>query len=103
MDPERLKQLVRSDPSFRDAVLSDSRVFAKTADDDEELLRVSPALYFQVLLRRAQKDLGQVSHTLERSGSETVVVFDTDNVSEFLAKPTVTDYMAAMLASFTSR
>ena len=101
LDPERLKQLVRSDPSFRDAVLSDGRVFAKTAAADEELLRVSPALYFQVLLRRAQKDLGQASHTLERSGGETVVVFDTDNVSEFLAKPTVTDYMAAMLASFT--
>ena len=101
LDPERLKQLVRGDPSFRDAVLADGRVFEKAAAADEELLRISPMLYFQVLLRRAQKDLGEVSHTLERSGSETVVVFDTDDVGGFLAKPTVTDYLAAMLASFT--
>ena len=101
LDPERLKQLVRSDPSFRDAVLADGRVFAKAAAADEALLRISPPLYFQVLLRRAQKDLGEVSHTLERSGADTVVVFDTDDVSGFLAKPTVTDYLAAMLASFT--
>ncbi len=101
LDPEHLKQLVRSDPSFRDAVLADGRVFSKAADSDEELLRISPVLYFGVLLRRAQKDLGQVSHTLERSGADTVVVFDTDDVSGFLGKPTVTDYLAAMLASFT--
>ena len=101
LSPEGLRQLVRSDPSFRDAVLSDGRVFDKAASADEELLRISPTLYFQVLLRRARKDLGQVSHTLERSGSETVVVFDSDDVGSFLGKPTVTDYLAAMLASFT--
>ncbi len=101
LSPEGLRQLVRSDPSFRDAVLSDGRVFDKAASADEELLRISPTLYFQVLLRRARKDLGQVSHTLERSGSETVVVFDSDDVGGFLGKPTVTDYLAAMLASFT--
>ena len=101
LDPELLSQLVRSDPSFRNAVLADDHVFAKATAADEELLRISPVVYFQVLLRRALKDLGRTSHTLERSGGETVVVFDTDNVSDFLSKPSVLDYLAAMLASFT--
>jgi hypothetical protein len=102
MDPERLKELIRDDPSFRNALVGDDRVFDRvTSSEDEELLKVSPALYFDVLLRRALKDLGQESHTLERSGSETVVVFDTNEVTEFLSNGAVIDYLAAMLASFT--
>lgn len=101
LDPDSLERLVRTDPSFRNAVLADGRVFAKAAAADEDLLRISPALYFGVLLRRARQDLAQVSHTLERSGADTVVVFDTDDVAGFLGKPLVTDYLAAMLASFT--
>lgn len=102
MDPERLKQLIRDDPSFRNALIGDDRIFDRvTSSEDEELLTVSPALYFDVLLRRALRDLGQESHTLERSGSETVVVFDTNEVTEFLSNGVVLDYLAAMLASFT--
>lgn len=101
LDPEYLKQLIRDDSSFRNALVGDDRVFARViSSEEEELLRVSPPLYFEVLLRRALKDLGQASHTLERSGSETVVVFDTDEVSEFLSRGAVLHYLASMLASF---
>ena len=102
LDPERLKQLIRDDPSFRNALVGDDRVFDRVVSSEEEdLLRISPVLYFDVLLRRALKDLGQESHTLERSGSETVVVFDTDEVTEFLSNRAVLDYLASMMASFT--
>ena len=102
MDPERLKQLIRDDPSFRNALVGDDRVFDRVVSSEEEdLLRISPARYFDVLLRRALKDLGQESHTLERSGSETVVVFDTDEVTEFLSNGAMLDYLASMMASFT--
>lgn len=102
LNPERLKQLIRDDPSFRNALVGDDRVFDRVVSTEEEdLLRVSPALYFEVLLRRALKDLGQESHTLERSGSDTVMVFDTDEVTEFLSNGAVLDYLASMMASFT--
>ena len=72
---QRLKQIVRDDPSFRNALVRDDKVFNRVvSSDDEELLRISPVLYFEVLLRRALKDLGRESHTLKRSGRETVVV-----------------------------
>ena len=102
LNPERLKQLIRDDPSFRNALVGDDRVFDRVVSTEEEdLLQVSPALYFEVLLRRALKDLGQESHTLERSGSDTVMVFDTDEVTEFLSNGAVLDYLASMMASFT--
>ena len=102
LNPERLKHLIRDDPRFRNALVGDDRVFDRVVStEEEELLRVSPALYFEVLLRRALKDLGQESHTLERFGSETVVVFDTDEVTDFLSNGAVLDYLATMMASFT--
>jgi len=102
MNPERLKELIRNDPSFRNALVGDDRVFKRiVSSEEEDLLRVSPVLYFDVLLRRALKDLGQESHTLERSGSDTVVVFDTDKVTEFLSNNAVLDYLSSMMASFT--
>ena len=62
---------------------------------------MSSSLYFAVLLRRALIDLGQASHTLERSGSETMVSFDTNEVTEFLSNGAVIDYLDAKLSSFT--
>ena len=65
MDPERLKELIRNDPSFRNALVGDDRVFKRiVSSEEEDLLRVSPALYFDVLLRRALKDLGQESQII---------------------------------------
>ena len=101
LNPERLKQIVRDDPSFRNTIVSDDKVFNRVvASHDEELLRISPALYFDVLLRRALKDLGRESHTLERSGRETVVVFDTNEVTDFLSNESVIDYLSNMMTSF---
>ena len=102
LDPARLKQIVREDPSFRNALVRDDKVFNRVvSSDDEELLRISPVLYFEVLLRRALKDLGRESHTLERSGRETVVIFDTNEVTNFLSNDFVIDYLANMMTSFT--
>ena len=102
LDPQRLKQLIRDDSSFRNTLISDNKVFNRVvSSDDEELLRISPVLYFDVLLRRALKDLAQESHTLERSGRETVVVFDTNEVINLLSNDSVIDYLADMMTSFT--
>ena len=99
---ERLQQMVRDDSNFRNALVSDDKVFnSVVSSDDEELLPISPVLYFNVLLRRALKDLGQESHTLERSGREVIVVFDTDEVTDLLSNDCVIEYLADMMTSFT--
>ena len=100
-DPERLMRLVREDEQFRQALVGDDRVFRQVAEDEEILVRISPALYFEVLLRRAAKDLETATHTVERAGSQSIPVFDTDEVVELLSQPGVLLYLSEMLASFT--
>ena len=50
---DHLKRLIREDEAFRRALVGDERVFARVMTDEEIFLRISPALYFEVLLRRA--------------------------------------------------
>lgn len=100
-DPEQLKLLVRDDPDFRKALIGDEKLFRRVMDDPEAIVRISPALYFEILLRQTHKDLGGASHTIERSGRDTVAVFDTQEVVGLLGQPGVLEYLAGALASFT--
>ena len=100
-DPARLVRLVREDEQFRQALVGDDRVFRQVVEDEEILVKISPALYFEVLLRRAAKDMETATHTLERDGSQSIPVFDTDEVVELLSLPGVLLYLSQMLASFT--
>ena len=100
-DKERLKRLVREDERFRESLVGDERVYQKLAGDDEVFVKISPPLYFEVLLRRALNDMRVATHTVERAGRQSIPVFDTPDVVEFLGRPGVVDYLAHMLASFT--
>ena len=100
-DPVRLKRLARQDDEIRKALVSDDAVFEHVMADDEAFVRVTPALYFEVLLRRALGELQAATHTVERSGGQVIPVFDTDEVVKLLEAPRVQEYLAAMLASFT--
>ncbi len=98
---EKLKAAFREDEAFRTALIADDRVFQRVMADDEAFVRISPALYFEVLLRKAHRELEHATYTLERTGSQTVVVFDTPEVLDLLKRPGAIDYLADMLASFT--
>ena len=100
-DPCRLKRAIRQDEELRAAIVGDDRVFRRVVEDEEILIRISPVLYFEVLLRRATKDLAAAAYTVERSGKQRIAVFDADSVTDLLARPAVLDYLAAMMASFT--
>ena len=69
--------------------------------DEEAFVRLSPALYFEVLFRQALKELEKASHTVERAGSQTIAVFDTEQVVSLLSQEPVLYYLADMLSSFT--
>ncbi|MBI2171272.1 MAG: hypothetical protein HYU30_04520 [Chloroflexi bacterium] len=98
---EHLKGLIRSDGAFRKALVGDDRVFQRVMDDEEVFVKISPGLYFEVLLRRALKELDTATHTVERAGRQSIPVFDTREVVDLLSKSEVLLYLAHMLASFT--
>ena len=100
-DKERLKQILRQDEDFRGKYVADDKVFRKLMDDDEILLKISPRLFFEILLRRAATDLEGVGYTFEKSSSMKVPVFDTQEVVELLSQESLLIYLAEMLSSFT--
>ena len=99
-DPDGLKRAIVEDDQLRIAMVSDHSLFEQVMNDDEVFLRVSPTLYFEILLRKAHSELQVATYTMERSGRESIPVFDTDEVLEFMKRPRIIEYLATMLASF---
>ena len=96
-NPARLAALVREDPEFRKAMIGDERVLEGVLNDEEVFLKVSPALYFEVLLRGSLKELETAAYTVERSGRSSIPVFDTSEVTELLMRDGIIEYLAHML------
>jgi hypothetical protein len=101
IDKPKLKQILREDEKFRNTFIDDEKVFRKLMDEEEVFLRISPVLFFEILLRRVARDLKEVGYTIEKTGTTKVPVFDTKNVTEFLSKKYLLEYLADMLSSFT--
>jgi len=100
-DRSRLKQIIRQDRDFRNRYIGDEKVFTRLMDDDELFLKISPTLFFEILLRKAASDLEEVSYTVEKTSTMRIPVFDTKDVVELLTKEPLLGYLADMLASFT--
>ena len=100
-DRSRLKQIIREDRDFRNRYIGDEKVFTRLMDDDELFLKISPTLFFEILLRKAASDLEEVSYTVEKTSTMRILVFDTKDVVELLTKEPLLGYLADMLASFT--
>lgn len=98
---ERLKQLIREDSDFRKALIGDERVFRRVISDEDIFLKISPTLFFEILLRRTLKELEKASHTVEKIAGGQVPVFDTKAVVSLLTREEVLDYLTNMLTSFT--
>ncbi len=100
-DKWRLKQILREDQDFRNSFISDEKIFRRLMDDDQILIKISPALFFEILLRKAAQDLSRVSYTLEKSLTKSIPVFDSGDLVELLARESLLIYLADMLSSFT--
>lgn len=90
-----------TDAHLRASLVDNEAVFARVLHDDEILLKISPPLFFEILLCKARSDLQQISYTLEQAGGLSVPVFDAEEVVEILEDEAVLSYLARMLASFT--
>jgi len=100
-DKDRIKRLLLEDEDFRNAFVEEEAVFRRVASERDVFLRISPSLYFEILLRRVRRDLAGATHTIEREAAHKVAVFDAGQAAELLADESVLRYLADMLASFT--
>lgn len=100
-DKLRLKHILREDEDFRNAFIGNEDVFRRIMDDDEILIKISPRLFFEILLRKTAKDLSRVSYTLEKTFTMSIPVFDTRVLVQLLADERLLVYLADMLSSFT--
>jgi hypothetical protein len=100
-DKLRLTQIIRNDEGFRNSFIEDENVFKRLMEAERTLLKISPTLFFEILLRKAAKDLAKMSYTVERTNSQKLPVFDSKDVVELLTKESLLDYLADMLSSFT--
>jgi len=100
-DKLKLKMIIREDEDFRNRAIADERLFRKVMDDEEIFLKISPTLFFEILLRKAANDLQKASYTLERTNAMKIPVFDARDVVELLNKEALLAYLADMLSSFT--
>ena len=52
IDKPKLKQIVKEDEGFRNTFIDDEKVFRRLVNEKEAFLKISPALFFEVLLRK---------------------------------------------------
>jgi len=101
IDKLKLKEIIGEDERLRSTFIADTKVFGRLTDDDEIFLKISPHLFFEILLRRVINDFKGVSYTLEKTTTMKIPVFDTSEVVELLTKDFLVGYLAHMLSSFT--
>ena len=99
---EGIRQYARDDPALREILMADEKVFDSVRNRTPLNLSISPQLYFEVLLRGAIREMKKTTHTVERSVSQKIPVFDLKETLEFLQKEYVIGYLTHLLSSFVA-
>ena len=100
-DKAQLKLIIQEDEDFRNSFIGDAKVFRRVMGDDEILVKISPSLFFEILLRKAAGDLARVGYTYEKTRTMSIPVFDTEDLVSLLNRESLLIYLADMLSSFT--
>lgn len=100
-DHYRLKEVIQEDEDFRKSYVGSDKVFRRVMAEEEVFLRISPRLFFEILLRKASVDLDRTSFTVEKTRTMKIPIFDTREVVGLLKRESLLRYLADMLASFT--
>jgi len=96
-----IKRIIQEDEDFRKSYISDEKVFRRIMDEEEIFLKISPTLFFEILLRRTSMDLEMAGYTIEKSSTMKIPIFDTKEIVDFLTQEALLLYLADMLSSFT--
>ena len=100
-EKERRIKALRDDEDILEGMLANERLFRRITGEPDSILRVSPFLFFAVLLSRARRDMSAHPYTVEGGQSGHAIVFDGQDVTHILSRPEVRAYLVDMLASFT--
>ena len=96
----RLGDAFREDREIRESMLVSDVLADAVMQAEEPLLRVSPMLFFSMLVARVRRDLTSRGFTIETAGRHAAVVFDAGAALALLSKPHVFDYLVLLLVSF---
>ena len=99
-DIQRMIRVLRDDSEILEGMLSDDRLIRLLTENPNSIIRVSPTLFFTVLLNRVRQDLRHQQFTVETMQRHRAMVFDSSEVCEFIDHSDIRDYLADMLASF---
>lgn len=100
-DKQKLKRYIKEDECFRRGIIGSPRVLERVMQSSEILLKISPRLLFEILLRGTRSELEKRTWVLERIGTQKIPVFGLDKIVALLGEEEILDYLANMLSSFT--
>jgi hypothetical protein len=69
--------------------------------EDCVMARITPYFLFEIMLRKALKELELQSYTIERTARQKIPVFDIKEVITLFSNKAIMGYLAQMLSSFT--
>ncbi|MCX7796614.1 MAG: hypothetical protein N2380_08865 [bacterium] len=92
---------IKDDEEIILGMLEDSRLFSRIMNDEEIMLKISPKLFFTVLMIKARMDLNREVYTIERDRHHKIPVFDIEKVRELINEDDILNYLINMLVSFT--
>lgn len=93
--------IIKEDEEILMGMLEDDRLFSRVIDDDEIMLKISPKLFFTILMVKARKDLNREYYTFERDRYHRIPIFDIEVVRDLINQDLVFEYLIDMLVSFT--
>jgi hypothetical protein len=99
-DKGHMVRILREDQDILEGMIRDEKLFRYLLDNPEPIIRVSPHLFFAVLLFRVRDDLAGRSYTVESQNRHRMIVFDGEKVSELLKEKEFIYYLVDMLSSF---
>jgi hypothetical protein len=100
-DYDHIVDLIRDKEDFLEPMLEDPKLTARLSHDEEAFVRISPYLFFSVLLRRLRRELEKEAYLLDLDpNGKRIPVFQGPAVVEMLADKQTRDYLAELLSSF---
>ena len=99
-DHTKMMRVLRDDKEILEGMLNDEKLSQLMVENPDSILRVSPHLFFTVLLNRVKKDLKSKSFTVEQEARTQMAVFDSGEVYDLVNETKMRNYLADMLASF---
>lgn len=93
---------IQKDLQALDHILNQEKLLQQTALQDNLFVRISPYLYFEILLRRSLCDIQRENYILENVGyfNKKIPVFEQQKVLDALSPDMVKDYLVELLVSF---